>query len=196
MFKIFQTNTKTKWTSHLFHNWIWVITLQPQIKNKHFNWLFEKKPPYTATLLQNLFNVLLIKLKALRKSKFCIPYQSSYLLIKIFLNVIFKLLQLTLYRPVVNVLIVNPLSFRCSSPVGRMSYGNSIKLARGCWGKGTVMHEIGHSIGLFHEQSRPDRDNYVNILWNNIKAGKFKIRLNESLIIEYNYIQRLKLPSP
>lgn len=62
----------------------------------------------------------------------------------------------------------------CSSPVGRRSYGNSIRLARGCWRKGTIMHEIGHSIGLFHEQSRPDRDQYVTILWENIKeANKF-----------------------
>ncbi|XP_066918724.1 hatching enzyme 1.2-like [Clytia hemisphaerica] len=57
----------------------------------------------------------------------------------------------------------------CSSPVGRMSRGNSIRLARGCWRKGTIIHEIGHSIGLFHEQSRPDRDNFVTIRWENIK---------------------------
>jgi len=56
----------------------------------------------------------------------------------------------------------------CSSPVGRERYGNSIRLARGCWRKGTIMHEIGHSIGLFHEQSRPDRDRYVTIRYNEI----------------------------
>merc|ERR1711973_976476 len=56
----------------------------------------------------------------------------------------------------------------CSSPVGRGRSGNSIRLARGCWRKGTVIHEIGHSIGLFHEQSRPDRDNYVTILLQNV----------------------------
>jgi len=58
----------------------------------------------------------------------------------------------------------------CSSPVGynNPSYGrtgvNTITLQKdGCMYKGTIMHEIGHSIGLFHEQSRPDRDDYVTV---------------------------------
>jgi len=56
----------------------------------------------------------------------------------------------------------------CSSPVGRGRSGNSIRLARGCWRKGTIIHEIGHSIGLFHEQSRPDRDDFVTINLHNV----------------------------
>jgi len=65
----------------------------------------------------------------------------------------------------------------CSSPIGyRYGRRNSISLKGGliggCQKLGTTMHEIGHSIGLYHEQSRPDRDSYIRILWNSIKSGK------------------------
>lgn len=58
----------------------------------------------------------------------------------------------------------------CHSPVGMSSRGNSVSLGQGCHSKGTALHEIAHSLGMFHEQSRPDRDRYVRIHLRNLQS--------------------------
>lgn len=58
----------------------------------------------------------------------------------------------------------------CSSSIGMVGGVQYINLATGC-STGNTIHEIGHALGLFHEQSALARDNYVNVLWDNIQAG-------------------------
>ena len=42
-----------------------------------------------------------------------------------------------------------------------------------CNTKHIVMHELMHTLGFWHEISRPDRDDYVEIMWENIGKSKY-----------------------
>jgi hypothetical protein len=59
-----------------------------------------------------------------------------------------------------------------SSSVGMAGGEQFVRFATGAWNRGTVCHEVGHALGLFHEQQRSDRDTYVVIQTQNIIAGQ------------------------
>jgi len=54
-----------------------------------------------------------------------------------------------------------------------------------CVFKGIVAHELMHAMGIYHEQSRTDRDNFVRIAYENIISGyesNFNIVPSSSLL--------------
>lgn len=58
----------------------------------------------------------------------------------------------------------------CWSPVGQGNGSQNISIeSPGC--RSSVKHEIFHALGVWHEQSRSDRDQFVTINFENIVAG-------------------------
>jgi hypothetical protein len=67
----------------------------------------------------------------------------------------------------------------CASNVGRAGGHQGVWLANGC-STGSTIHEIGHTVGLWHEQSRADRNSHVTIHYENIEDDK-----------DYNFDQQI-----
>eukprot|EP00795_Rhopilema_esculentum_P015218 gene15218-6421_t len=78
----------------------------------------------------------------------------------------------------------------CSSSVGRIGGQQNITLGPGCYRLGTELHEMMHALGVVHEQSRPDRDNHVNVIMNNVDP-KY---LHNFQKYEFNDITDLSVP--
>ncbi|XP_063596673.1 blastula protease 10-like [Penaeus indicus] len=65
----------------------------------------------------------------------------------------------------------------CYSYIGKTGkIGQELSIGLGCYTADIIKHELGHALGLFHEQTRGDRDEYVQILTDNVRPG-----------VEYNF---------
>ena len=60
----------------------------------------------------------------------------------------------------------------CNSGVGMWdSRSYSVYLSKHCRRPGDAMHELAHVIGFWHEHQRPDRDDYIRIIYDNLDGS-------------------------
>lgn len=80
----------------------------------------------------------------------------------------------------------------CRTTVGYHSYHNKsqiVALTNACISKPTaIQHELLHVIGLFHEQCRYDRDDFIDIHWENIEEKQKQnfIKISEKYLTTFN----------
>nr|XP_040026674.1 meprin A subunit beta-like [Gasterosteus aculeatus aculeatus] len=82
----------------------------------------------------------------------------------------------------------------CFSSVGNRHVGKQrLSIGTNCDRIATIEHEFLHALGFWHEQSRADRDDYVNIMWDRISDGKehnfntYDDSTSSSLGVAYDY---------
>ncbi|GAB6021030.1 hypothetical protein CHUAL_003667 [Chamberlinius hualienensis] len=82
-----------------------------------------------------------------------------------------KFVERTAEHP--NYIIFTERACGCCSFVGKRGNGaQAISIGKNCDKFGIVVHELGHVVGFWHEHTRPDRDNHVQIINKNILAGQ------------------------
>jgi len=79
-----------------------------------------------------------------------------------------------------------------SETFARNGFAQPLQLqSRGCTYAGIAVHELSHALGMAHEHQRPDRDRFLSINWDNVRAGKehnFDIYLEAYTGNQYDYL--------
>ncbi|WP_216322192.1 M12 family metallopeptidase [Deinococcus aestuarii] len=73
----------------------------------------------------------------------------------------------------------------CFSSIGRQGGEQAVLMtSSGDCSARTLTHELGHTIGLWHEQTREDRSHHINIQWANLRDGLCRSAFEEKRLAD------------
>ncbi len=92
----------------------------------------------------------------------------------------------------------NNFSGSCEAYEGRVGGEQTVGGSASCT-VATILHEMGHTVGVWHEQSRPDRDTYVNVNYGAVikgSRGNFDELLDDNQVLSpYDYASVMEYPA-
>uniref|UniRef100_A0A3B3DVK8 Metalloendopeptidase n=2 Tax=Oryzias melastigma TaxID=30732 RepID=A0A3B3DVK8_ORYME len=77
----------------------------------------------------------------------------------------------------------------CASYVGCSGGAQPVYFGSTC-SAGNLCHELVHAVGMYHEHTRFDRDQFIKVVWDNIKPGKqgnFDVKMGNTLNLPYDF---------